>query len=167
MIAKYFWDLKGESLKKLKRILEDPAHPEFPRRMTALLTRCDKPKELFSIISKGKFVRVWPRIRAYWIKRMRRSNSRDWWETIYEQLAQADRPGSVRMEGSSPAFLRRVGALVKEARMKSGLSQKQLALRVGMRQPDISRIEEGMKNITLFTLTRLCKVLGIRRIDFS
>lgn len=165
MIAKYFWDLKGESLKETERILKDPAHLKFPQRMTVLLTRCDKPKELFSMISKEEFVQVWPRIRGYWIKRMRRSDARDWWETIYEQLAQADQPGSVRIEGSSPAFLRRLGLLVKEARMESGLSQNQLALRVGMRQPDISRIEEGKKNITLFTLTRLCKVLGIRRVD--
>jgi len=34
-----------------------------------------------------------------------------------------------------------------------------------MKQPDISRIEEGKKNITLFTLIRLCKVPGIRKIN--
>jgi len=54
---------------------------------------------------------------------------------------------------------------IRDARIQKGLSQKQLALRIGMKQPDISRIEEGKKNITLFTLTRLCKVLGIEEID--
>ncbi len=96
------------------------------------------------------------------MKRARRSDSRDWWETIYEQLASAPPPRSVRIKGDSPAFLRELGTLVKEARIASGLSQRQLALRVGMRQPDISKIEEGRQNITLFTLARLCKVLGIR-----
>ncbi|MBI3615784.1 MAG: helix-turn-helix transcriptional regulator [Candidatus Omnitrophica bacterium] len=155
------------SIKETKRILKDPAHPEFPRRMTVFLMRCDKPKELFSVISKEKFVQVWPRIRGYWIKRMRRSDSRDWWETIYEQLTSAHQSRSARIEGGPSAFLRRLGALVKEARIESGLSQRQLALRIGMRQPDISRIEEGKQNITLFTLARLCKVLGIRSLEVS
>jgi transcriptional regulator with XRE-family HTH domain len=44
---------------------------------------------------------------------------------------------------------------ISDARIQKGLSQKQLALRIGMKKPDISRIEEGKKNITLFTLIRL------------
>jgi transcriptional regulator with XRE-family HTH domain len=47
------------------------------------------------------------------------------------------------------------------------MTQKDLALKTGMRQPDISRIEEGKKNITLKVLNRLCEVLDIRRIDLS
>ena len=52
---------------------------------------------------------------------------------------------------------------IRDARIQRGLSQKQLALRIGMKQPDISKIEEGKKNITLFTLNRLCRVLGIEK----
>lgn len=49
--------------------------------------------------------------------------------------------------------------------LEKGLNQHQVALSVGMRQPDISKIEEGKINITLNTLMRLCKVLGIKQID--
>jgi len=55
--------------------------------------------------------------------------------------------------------------MIKEARVQKNISQKELALQTGMRQPDISMIEEGRKNITLQTLFRLCKVLGIKRIE--
>jgi DNA-binding Xre family transcriptional regulator len=36
-----------------------------------------------------------------------------------------------------------------------------------MKQPDISTIEKGGKNITLETLSRLCKVLEIKKIDIA
>jgi len=164
MIAKYFWDLKEVALKETLRILRDPRHPQFAQRMAALLSRCDKPKELFSIVPKKEFVEVWPRIRSYWIKQMRHSLSRDWWETLYEQLSQGDLQRPTKVKGRPPVFFLKLGRAVREARIERGLSQRQLALRVGMKQPDISRIEEGKKNMTLFTLMRLCAVLGIRQV---
>jgi DNA-binding Xre family transcriptional regulator len=165
MIAKYFWDLNEASLRETERILRDPRHPRFPQRMVTLLSRCDKPKELFSLVSKKAFVEAWPRIRADWVKRVRRSDSRDWWETIYEQLLEAGQRGSIRSKGSPPEFLRRFGGMIRAARVEKGLSQKQLAVRVGMKQPDISRMEEGKKNMTLFTLLRICQALGIQKLD--
>jgi DNA-binding Xre family transcriptional regulator len=164
-IEKYFWDLKEKALKETKGILKDPGHPRFNERVVTLLSRCDKPEELFSIIPRRKFVEIWPGIRTYWIKRIRRSDFRDWWETIYEQILEKyqHRPGKTK--GGTPVAFRTIGMEVRDARIRKGLSQKQLALRIGMKQPDISRIEEGKKNITLFTLTRLCKVLGIEKID--
>lgn len=165
MIAKYFWDQKGASLKETRRILKDPSHPRFPERMSVLLTRCSKPKELFSVISRERFARSWPKIREYWIKRSRWSESRDWWQTIYEQMAEGVSRRPARMEGGSPDFLRVLGARVREARIEKGLSQRRLALQAGIKQPDVSRVEEGRKNMTLFTLVRLCKALGIRSVD--
>jgi transcriptional regulator with XRE-family HTH domain len=55
--------------------------------------------------------------------------------------------------------------MIKESRIKKGLSQKELALRLGMKQPDVCSIEKGKKNITLETLTLLCKALDIRKIE--
>jgi DNA-binding Xre family transcriptional regulator len=164
-IEKYFWDLKEKALKETKGILKDPGHPKFTERVVTLLSRCDKPEELFSIIPRRKFVEIWPRIRTYWIKRIRRSDFRDWWETIYEQILEKDQHRRRKAKGGTPVTFRTIGMEVRDARIQKGLSQKQLALRIGMKQPDISRIEEGKKNITLFTLTRLCKVLGIEKID--
>lgn len=167
MIAKYFWDLNADALRETKRVLKDPRHPEFARRMVTLLSRCDQPSELFSIMTKEAFVDLWPKIRTYWVKRSRRSDSRDWWETLCEQLSETIQRREIRARGGAPAFLRRFGGVIREERITKGLSQKELALRVGMKQPDISRIEEGKKNVTLFTLMRLCKVLGIKRVDLD
>ncbi len=166
MIAKYFWDLKETSLKETERILRNPRHPQFAQRMTVLLSRCDKPKELFSVLPRKEFVEAWPKIRSYWAQRIRRSDSRDWWQTLYEQLSKADLP-EMKPQGRTPAFFRELGGVIREARIQKGLSQGQLALRIGMKQPDISRVEEGKKNMTLFTLMRLCKVLGIKRVRIT
>jgi DNA-binding XRE family transcriptional regulator len=164
-IEKYFWDLNQKALKETKVILREPIHPKFAERLVTLLSRCDKPEELFSIIPRRKFVEIWPRIRTYWIKRMRRSDFRDWWETIYEQILEKDQHRLRKAKGGTPVTFRSIGMEIRDARIQQGLSQRQLALRIGMKQPDISKIEEGKKNITLFTLIRLCKVLGIEKID--
>lgn len=164
IISKYFWDISENALKETVKALKDPKHRQFPVKMVIFLSRCDKPKELFSLITKDAFIDAWPRIRAEWIKRTRQSNFRDWWETIYEQLAEWH--GRARKEPTSatPVFFRKFGALIKEARIKKGLSQKQLAHRIGMKQPDVSRIEEGRKNVTLYTVMRFCNILGIKKI---
>jgi len=164
-IEKYFWDLKEKALKETKGALKDPAHPKFNERIVTLLSRCDRPEELFSIIPKRKFVEIWPGIRTYWIKRIRRSDFRDWWETIYEQILENYQHTQKKAKGRAPATFRAIGMAIRDARIQKGLSQKQLAHRIGMKQPDISKIEEGKKNFTLFTLTRLCKVLQIEKID--
>jgi DNA-binding Xre family transcriptional regulator len=166
-IEKYFWDLNQKALKETRGILKDPDHPRFAERIVTLLSRCDKPDELFSLIPRRKFVETWPRIRTYWIKRIRRSDFRDWWETIYEQILEKDQQKQRKAKGGTPITFRTIGMEIRDARIQKGLSQKQLALRIGMKQPDISKIEEGKKNITLFTLIRLCKVLGIETIDMQ
>lgn len=166
-IAKYFWDLKGQALEETGRIFKNPKHPKFCPRMVALLSRCDKPRELFSVISRKKFVETWPKVRTYWVRRARRADSRDWWETIYEEILQEHQQKQKKPKGGSSSFFREFGRVIREARIGKGLSQKQVALIAGMKQPDISRIEEGRKNITLFTLIRLCKILGITGIEIK
>ena len=37
----------------------------------------------------------------------------------------------------------------------------------GTTTEEVGEVEEGKKNITLRTLLRLCKILGIKRIDIS
>ncbi len=165
MIKKFFWDLNARALKETQKALRNPKHPQFAQRMVALLSRCDQPKELFSIIPKKTFAEAWPRIRGYWVKRMQRSDARDWWETIYEQMLEVKQRNTIKIKGMTPSTFRKLGSMLKEARLQKGLSQKQLALHAGMKQPDISSIEEGKRNITLFTLMRLCKVLGIKKIE--
>ena len=166
-IKKYFWDLNESALEETERILGNPAHPRFTARMVTLLSRCDKPRELFSLLPRKDFMEAWPKIRSYWLKQTRRSDFRDWWETIYEQMVEQYHHIEKKAKGETPTFFRTIGRIIKEKRIEKGLSQKQLALTVRMKQPDVSKVEEGKKNITLFTLIRLCKALDIKHIELG
>lgn len=163
-IAKYFWDLNRGALKETGDILKNPYHPKFCARLVSFLSRCEKPKELFALISKKEFINAWPRVRSYWIKIARESDFRDWWQAIYEQIAK-DASGKKLNKGRPSAVFLKIGRKIRDARLQRRLSQTALALMVGMKQPDLSKIEEGKKNITLETLATLCKALGIRKLS--
>lgn len=167
LYSKYFWDLNEKALKETGKILKDFQHPQFAARLVTLLSRCDRPKELFSLIPKQDFVEFWPKVRSYWLKRGQASDFRAWWETIYEQLLEKYRAKQKHPRGRPSTLFLKIGKLIKEARIQKGLSQRELAFRIGMRQPDISTIEKGEKNITLGTLVRLCNTLGIKRLEFD
>jgi ribosome-binding protein aMBF1 (putative translation factor) len=55
---------------------------------------------------------------------------------------------------------RELGTLILEKRMENGLSQRELAARIGTSQNRIYLIENGEANPTLDTLQRLSDVLG-------
>jgi DNA-binding XRE family transcriptional regulator len=54
----------------------------------------------------------------------------------------------------------RVGVLLKQLRLETGLTQEALAERLGTRKPAISRIENHAEDIRLSTLERFAKALG-------
>ena len=164
-IAKYFWDLNKEALKETEKIIKDSQDPKFAMRLVTLLSRCQEPRELFSFISKDEFIKGWPKIKSYWLRVAKISDFRDWWQTIYEQLLQNTNIKQTRSISKTFDVSLKIGNTIKEARMKSGLSQKELALKLRMKQPDISKIEKGKQNITLETLTFLCKALAIKKIE--
>jgi len=61
------------------------------------------------------------------------------------------------------------GARLREVRLKRGLSQQELAERVGIPQPHVSAMESGVKFPTLLTVLRLaaaldCKVTNLVRV---
>jgi len=166
-IAKYFWDLKGSALRETPRMLKNPSHPQFNQRMVTLLSRCDKPEEVFSFISKNNFVKAWPGVKSYWVKIDRKSDFKDWWQTIYEQLLEKRGIKQKKPQGEPSLFFKKIGILIRKARVEQGLSQNELSILTKVRQPEISKIEEGKKNITIATLTRFCKVLDIRKINIG
>lgn len=54
----------------------------------------------------------------------------------------------------------KLGAAIAAARKSHNLSQPELALRSGVQQSEISRIERGHSNPTTATLIRLAQALG-------
>lgn len=158
-IKPYFWDLSEAALAETERILRDPAHPKFARRMVTLLSRCDKPKDVFSLIDKKQFAEAWPKIRKEWKRTNQASDFRDWWETVYEGLLEEKNMKRVPA-GLASTKLRLIGERIKMARVLKGWSQEDLATRVKLKQTDISAIENGRKNFTFETLERLNVVLS-------
>jgi hypothetical protein len=47
IIKKYFWNLNEKALKETEKILKNPNHQQFVSQVITLLSRCDKPKEVF------------------------------------------------------------------------------------------------------------------------
>ena len=54
-----------------------------------------------------------------------------------------------------------IGSLIREVRMKRGLSSKDVAMLVGLAAPNYSRIESGLTSPTFKTLMRIFDVLDI------
>jgi transcriptional regulator with XRE-family HTH domain len=51
-------------------------------------------------------------------------------------------------------------------RQKSGLTQEELASRLGATQSFVSKCERGERRIDVIELARFCKAMGIRLPDF-
>jgi len=62
------------------------------------------------------------------------------------------------------ALLRRAGARVREARKTAGLTQQQLADRIGMARASVSNLEAGRQDMTL---SRLAGVAAVLRLDLD
>jgi HTH-type transcriptional regulator / antitoxin HipB len=54
----------------------------------------------------------------------------------------------------------RIGAILRQAREEAGLTQEELADRVGTRKTAISRMENHAEDIKLSTIQRVAKALG-------
>ena len=152
-VNKYFWDLNQSAVKETAGILKDSNNPKFLSRAVTLLSRCEKPGEVFSYISKKVFINSWPRIRRYWKKTAHAVDFLAWWDAIYDELTETrrkDRPAGVLVG---------IGKNIKSIRLEKGLSQQDVSDLTGISQADISRIERG-RNIKLISLIRILKAFG-------
>lgn len=73
-------------------------------------------------------------------------------------------PERDKFEEDATAFC--LAETLKEERMKAGLTQEQLADRIGTKKTYISRIENGKADIQLSTLFRIFEGLG-RRVSLT
>jgi transcriptional regulator with XRE-family HTH domain len=53
-----------------------------------------------------------------------------------------------------------IGQMIKAARVKAGLTQKQLSEKTGIAQPNIVALEAGRYNLTISTLEKIAKALN-------
>jgi len=165
-IEKYFWSFNKKALKEVKKVLKNPEHPKFVSYAFTLLSQCDVPKEVFSVIKKEHFIEYWPEIRKYWNKTAEAVDFKIWWDTIYYTLLQKQKIQQ-KIEAIPMSTFVEIGKIIKKTRIQKGWTQKDLAERLGLKQPNISLIEKGKVNLTLETLTKIAKVLGIDKIELK
>lgn len=155
-IKKYFWDYNPKAVKEISEIIKNPEHPKYASTMKKLLSRCDKPKEIFSVIDKDVFINSWSKIKKYWQKTAHSLDFFYWWQSIYENIAK------VPLKEKPAKKLIEIGKKIKNIRIEKGISQQELSKLTGITQADISRIERGFTN---FKIMRLLKILKILKID--
>ena len=66
----------------------------------------------------------------------------------------------VQLKDELNAYL--VGEAIKKARKAQNLTQEELGERIGVQRAQISRLEKGKSVITLPTMSRIFKALGIK-----
>ena len=54
-----------------------------------------------------------------------------------------------------------VGEAIKKARLKQNLTQEELGERVGVKRSQICKLESGKSSITISTMSKVFKALGI------
>ena len=83
---------------------------------------------------------------------------------ISEDFGAEGTPERMEFEAGVDAFI--LGEKLKEERKKSGLTQEQLAAKIGTKKSYISRIENGHADVQLSTLFRIFAGLG-KRVSLS
>ena len=79
-------------------------------------------------------------------------------DLIAEDFGVIGSPQRDQFEMECDAFI--IGEQLKEVRLRAGLTQEQLADRIGTKKSFISRVEKGRADIQLSTLVKLFRGLG-------
>ncbi|WP_418698843.1 helix-turn-helix domain-containing protein [Bacteroides sp.] len=100
---------------------------------------------------------------------MKNENPKAWGCTPIEDLIAEDfgEPGTAEreeFENSCDAFI--IGEQLKLERLKAGMTQEQLAAKIGTKKSYISRIENGHADVQLSTLYKIFQGLG-RRVSLT
>lgn len=170
MNINWLWDVKT-SESAAKKILHDPESKYFISMAALLLSRRNDPKEVFkNYLNPLAFCKKWPLI----MRKMRQDKWNDprivFWKAIYEKLSDRYRGRGVSFrEKTAPPkepICRELGKMLTAIRRKQGLSQKEVAKKIGVSQQVISRIEKGGENASLITLANIARALN-RKVDIQ
>lgn len=171
MKTNWLWDKKITDL-QAKRILRDPSNMKFISLGAVLLARSNEPRKVFkNYIGSREFCRYWPAIK----RKMRKDKWNEpriiFWQAIYEKLADKYRNQGAIFKKDIPIvrdlLCEEVGKQLSAIRYSQGISQKELAAKLGVSQQLVSRIESGRENASLSTLSNLSRALGRKiRVDF-
>jgi DNA-binding XRE family transcriptional regulator len=161
----WLWD-RNITDSDVKKILSDEDNDRFVEFAALLLSRKNTPKEIFELyLSQKQFVRNWNRIKRHMRKNAWNEPRIIFWQAVYEKLFEEFKERgiavrSVRKEEPFGELCKSIGEKLRMYRQKMGLTQNELAQRLGISQQIISRIETGRNNMSVLTLNRIFSVLG-------
>lgn len=86
----------------------------------------------------------------------------EWYQHLTKDYTPEQRAEALKgsLEGAADAEAFSLGWKLRSLRQEAGLTQMQLAEKVGIQQREITRIENGNGNPTLRTITRLLMAFG-------
>lgn len=165
MRPEWLWD-KNISIEEVQKILKDPQNERFINVAALLLSRNNMPKDIFEqYLDKKIFVQNWARIK----RQMRKDAWNDpriiFWQAVRDRLgaeflAQGIVLRPVKQQEPVDEFIRRIAEKIKACRKSLGLTQSELAEKIGISQQIISRVEKGRNDIRLLTLEKIAQGLG-------
>ncbi|MDP3791782.1 MAG: helix-turn-helix domain-containing protein [Candidatus Omnitrophota bacterium] len=162
MTADIFWDRKTTK-KEAQAILNNDSDPRFPEFASLVLSRAGKPREVFDIyMDKITFLKNWRKIKRKMRKDSWNNKRIIFWDEVYDVLSQ-DVDKSELKEKRKPVSeeAKVIGSIIRAARQKRQLSQKEFAQSADMSQQFVSFLENGYLNISLSTLKKVLDVLGL------
>lgn len=157
-----FWDRRTTKEEALD-VLKNDSDPKFVEYASLVLSRVGRPKEVFeTYLSKMSFLKNWRKIK----RRMRKDDWNDkriiFWDEVYSVFSQdVDKRELKEKREPVSEQARIIGGIIRDAREKKRLSQKELAQSADMSQQFVSFLENGYLNISLSTLKKVMDVLGL------
>ena len=161
----WLWDT-NISAEEIQKILKDPQNARFVNMAALLLSRSNTPKEVFEqYLDKNVFVQQWARIK----RQMRKDAWNDpriiFWQAVYEKLISEFKEKGIpvriiKRARESHELCRDIGEKIRNLRQQIGLTQADLAQKLGVSQQIVSRIETGQDNMALLTLKKVAQGLG-------
>lgn len=79
------------------------------------------------------------------------------WKEAKQRLIDTDPELADELEAIAPEY--EIACQLIKARLELGMTQKELAIKIGTRQSNISRIERGQQNISIELLNKVAKGL--------
>ena len=159
----WLWDSRL-SKKEVAEILKDETNPRFDLYAEKLLSRLNRPKEVFPLLNPSAFCRKWPAIKRRMSRDRWLTHRVTFWQTIYEAVKKRLGEQGVRLrprvKESIPLQRRLISEQIRKIRMEKGYHQKDLAARLGVIQQYISRLESGRENFSVDVLSRIAQALG-------
>lgn len=170
MKSNWLWDRKISD-NGAKKIMKHAGSKEFIPLASLLLSRNNDPKDVFRhYLDPLIFCKQWAAIK----RRMRKDRWSEprivFWQAIYENLSDKYRKKGIIIREEKPRLKEPLchitGKQISDIRREQGLSQKELAKKMGISQQLISRVEKGRENVSVSTLANMARALN-KRIKIS